>query len=324
MHNKILSIIVPVYKVEQYIRKCLDSICSLPIFKAGQIELIVVNDGTPDHSMTIVEEYKNVYPDIIIINQQNQGLSIARNNGLDIAKGEYIWFVDSDDVVLDKDLESVISDLLNTKPDIYTTQLCRFNEETEIKEIDKYNKYMNPYTIIRGSDYLFDEGRLGPVQQYLYRRTFLTDNKLLFEPGVYHEDGDFCLRTFYMANRVYISDKVIYQYFYRAGSIMQSIKMKNLKDLTHLYKKNIEFGEVHVRPEDKKYWKATIAGLMIVQLGWSKRLSNQDEFAAYYVENISLFRKAALHKLLSKRFHKSYLKTALLLLFNKKFFITTK
>ena len=94
--NMKLSIVVPIYNVEKYLEECLESIYKLNIKK----EIILVNDESPDKSYLIIEKYKKLYPnETVIINQKNKGLSGARNSGLEIAKGKYIAFIDSDDFI---------------------------------------------------------------------------------------------------------------------------------------------------------------------------------------------------------------------------------
>ena len=92
----ILSIIIPVYNVEKYVEKCIRS-CENQDIPKENYEVIVVNDGSPDGSLAIVERLANEFSNIKVINQENKGLSMARNTGLEAAKGEYVWFVDSDD-----------------------------------------------------------------------------------------------------------------------------------------------------------------------------------------------------------------------------------
>ena len=118
------SIVIPVYNVEKYIKRCLDSVFNQS-FK--DFEVIVVNDGTKDNSMDIVENY-----DVKIITQKNQGLSVARNTGVKKAKGEYIIFLDSDDYI-EKDLLKNINKSLDNNPD-----LVRF----------KYKKYLKILTLL--------------------------------------------------------------------------------------------------------------------------------------------------------------------------------
>ncbi len=108
-----LSIIIPVYKVEKYIRDTLQSIYRQQ-YDENLFEVIVINDGTPDDSMRIVAEFTNKHANLHIINQKNQGLSCARNAGLKIAQGEYVWFVDSDDTVTEESIVQVLESMVIT------------------------------------------------------------------------------------------------------------------------------------------------------------------------------------------------------------------
>lgn len=106
LNNKILSIIVPVYNVEQYISACLDSLYRQGVDE-GLYEVVVVNDGTPDRSMNIVNQYVSEHTNIKIIQQENGGVSVARNNGIKHATGKYITFLDADDEIYPCILENV-------------------------------------------------------------------------------------------------------------------------------------------------------------------------------------------------------------------------
>lgn len=119
----LVSIIIPIYNVEQYIEQCFTSIYAQDISE-DIFEVIAVNDGTPDNSMSIVKTIASQHKNLVIINQENQGLSVARNTGLDHAKGEYIWFVDSDDW-LTKDSLSIVLDTIISYPkiDVFATVL---------------------------------------------------------------------------------------------------------------------------------------------------------------------------------------------------------
>ena len=112
--NKQLSIIVPVYNVEKYIYKCIDSLYHQGL-SDDCFEIIIVNDGTLDTSMKIVSSFVDQHSNIKIINQENQGLSVARNNGLAQAEGDYILFVDSDDFIVDNSLGIILQNALNSK-----------------------------------------------------------------------------------------------------------------------------------------------------------------------------------------------------------------
>lgn len=96
MNTPLVSIVIPVYNVELYLRECLDSVISQTYHN---LEIICVNDGSPDNSLSILEEYAAKDSRIRIISQENAGISVARNTGMDVATGEYIYFLDSDDYI---------------------------------------------------------------------------------------------------------------------------------------------------------------------------------------------------------------------------------
>ena len=130
-----LSIIIPVYNVESYIHPCFES-----LFKQGlddiDFEVIIVNDGTPDHSMEKIVDIIIQHQNIIVINQENQGLSVARNNGIAIARGEYILMLDSDDLLIENSLKPLLDKALETKVDLVVADyIAMTNQEIEEKHI---------------------------------------------------------------------------------------------------------------------------------------------------------------------------------------------
>ena len=122
-----LSIIVPVYNVEKYIRLCMES-----IFKQGldenDYEVIIVNDGTPDKSMEMITDIIVAHQNIHVINQENQGLSVARNNGIAAAKGEYIQFLDSDDLLIDNSLPYLLDKATSLKADLVVADFISMDD----------------------------------------------------------------------------------------------------------------------------------------------------------------------------------------------------
>ena len=110
----LLSIIIPIYNIEKYIEKCVSS-----CLQSSQVsyEIILVNDGTKDGSMDVIRHMSNL-PNISIINQENQGLSVARNTGLSKAKGKYVWFVDGDDWIEPNSIQLLAAKLNNDTPDV--------------------------------------------------------------------------------------------------------------------------------------------------------------------------------------------------------------
>jgi len=134
MDNPLITIIVPVYKVEPYLRKCVDSILAQTY---TNIEVILVDDGSPDGCPAICDEYKEKDSRVVVIHQKNGGVSAARNAGLDIAKGEYIGFVDSDDWI-EPDMYEVLMDIVSkTGSDIVISTFCE--DEYQVNSCEKQN-----------------------------------------------------------------------------------------------------------------------------------------------------------------------------------------
>ena len=127
----ILSIIIPVYNVEKYVRKTLESIFESALPKS-ELEVIVVNDGTKDNSMSIVNEFAAKFDNLRVINQENQGLSGARNTGLKAAHGKYVWFVDSDDWVESGILEHLVKRLRVSDDDVQMYKLREYDEQGNV------------------------------------------------------------------------------------------------------------------------------------------------------------------------------------------------
>lgn len=185
-----LSIIVPVYNVEEYIHACIDS-----IFRQGLddeiFEVIIVNDGTQDRSMEIIDDIISQHDNITIINQNNQGLSVSRNNGISAAKGEYLLMIDSDDLLIDNSLPKLLSVINETEADMIVADFIKRNSN-EIK--NKY--YPQPEFKIKemsGNELFLDY--FNPHESYvwhiLYRRLFLTENNISFVPGIFYQDVPF-------------------------------------------------------------------------------------------------------------------------------------
>lgn len=319
----ILSIVIPVYKVERYIRKCLDSIFHQNV-PSCEYEVIVVNDGTPDNSMLVVNEYEARHANLIVLHQTNQGLSMARNNGMKLAKGEYIWFVDSDDWLVEgaiKDLFKIIKE--GEGYDIISTLLNRVKEEGGEVRQDRRSKYLEGKSVVRGKDFLFDEGCYAPVQQHIFRLAFLREKELLFYPGIYHEDGEFAMRTFYLAKSVYLSNAQFYNYLLRNNGIMGTKSMKNAHDLITIYKLHQKFCNDFVIKQDRKYWEAHTSKVLIVIFSWCSHLAQSPDFRFFYEENKDLINSNVLNIFKSKHLHRCTIKQALLIRFCPFYFMKT-
>ena len=245
-----LSIIIPIYNVEPYIGRCIESILSQITESVDSVEVIMVNDGTQDGSMDIVKLQISGSPFVTVINQENKGLSCARNAGLDLAKGKYVWFVDSDDWLLPEAVSRVIDVVRRCDGvDMIATRLLHHDEATGRESAENFPS-MSART---GREYMFAGNLKGASQRYILRRQFLLDNNLRFLPGVYHEDGDFGIRMTYLAQSCYVLPDPVYVYRLRkTGSIMSSRKQKMNTDLVAIYQGLVKFADLHVAREE--YW----------------------------------------------------------------------
>lgn len=242
MFNPIFSIILPIYKVEKYISKCISTCCNQVGISFDKYELILVNDSTPDDSIDIAQKELDKYPGIQyqIIHRPNGGLSAARNTGIEASTGKYIWFVDSDDYISEKAL-NILSTYI--KEDAY--DIIRFQHITVLRNgIQESNNttMTNPircvgYDILRHHNFL-------SAWNAIYKRSFINTNALRFKEGRIWEDSEFNIRAYSLAsNCLEISDP-LYFYIRREHSISdskatpQSInsRLKNVDDLIEFFK----------------------------------------------------------------------------------------
>ena len=209
-----LSIIVPVYNVEPYIRPCFESIFNQGLDE-NDYEVIIVNDGSTDKSMEMVTDIISQHNNITVINQKNQGLSVARNNGIAASKGEYILMPDSDDLLIENSLPSLLDIALRTKADIVVADFLKMTDE----EINgpKINCIRHQETIVTektGKELFLDD--LNPYECYIWRtlfnRRFLLNNKLSFIPGIFFQDVPFIHECYIKAERCLRTN--CFQYLY--------------------------------------------------------------------------------------------------------------
>lgn len=300
-----LSIIIPIYKVEKYIRGTLESIynqeCAEYIF-----EVICVNDGTPDNSMQIVIEFALKHANLHIINQENQGLGCARNTGLRIAKGDYIWFVDSDDQVADgsiKHLEKTISN----EPDIdfFGFDICKVQEDSQIESVEHivlrkkdkflYNQYVNVNQLIHKT-------HVAPVQRFVFRRAFLNKCHLKFYPKILHEDKEFMVRAFFLAEKMMLINYSPYYYLVRnSGSIMSSIDMRSIYSKMTIIDSFQNFKYSHVGGVQSKIYFNDNIFLQVLDILTVKIAS--PEYQEMIKKSSCMFRKIAFYGLLANIYY---------------------
>jgi len=221
-----ISVIVPVYNVEQYLEKCLDSIINQTF---EDIEIICVNDGSTDNSRKILEEYKNKDNRIKIIDKENGGLSSARNAGMKIARGEFISFIDSDDWVDLTMFEKMYKNITSLNTDISICAVHLFDESMQkINDNEAYFNLSNFDSSFDNKAFSYEDTKAFLMDvcvmawNKLYRHSFLQECKAQFPDGLIFEDGPFFFSIFFKTKRVSIVRDLLYYYrINRAGSIVQ-------------------------------------------------------------------------------------------------------
>lgn len=218
-----VSVIVPVYNVEEYLSECLDSLVNQTL---EDIEIVCVNDGSTDGSLEILNEYETRYSNLKVISQENKGLSGARNSGLEHVCGDYVYFIDSDDILVEDALEKMYDVSKSKSLDLLLFKLINFDDETKEKTKSSYYemKYLSEYV----GDKVFSHKDIAEcifrlavtIQGKLFKRQIIEGMK--FEEGIIFEDNPFFIEALFKSERVYFLDEHLYLKRVRTGSITQS------------------------------------------------------------------------------------------------------
>lgn len=223
-----VSVIVPFFNQEQFLAECIDSVLGQ---MHENIELVLVDDGSNDKSPAIAERYAREDKRVTLLRQENSGLSASRNTGLKYAKGTYINFLDSDDMLVSDGISSLFEKASNKKLDVLMFDASALYEEEEL--VEKFPQYQisyqrdREYGGVRSGANLFSEMECGREYQVsaclsLVRRAFIEENGLRFDLGIIHEDNPWTFKLLLLANRASHMQKNIYIRRVRNGSIMTS------------------------------------------------------------------------------------------------------
>lgn len=250
-----LSCIAPVYNVEQYLDACVESLLRVSSIR---MEIILVDDGSIDSSPGIVDRYASENPHIKVVRQANRGLSAARNHGMEVACGEYIAFVDSDDWINPEQLTTLYRKAIRDKADVILGNV-RYVAPDE----PEYSPFLPLPESIVGKVLLGEtcfvefirSGKFVPmVCSYLYRREWLEQNNLYFEPVV-HEDELWSVQALCLAERVVCTDWPFYYYRQRPGSIMNTLETgKRINSLLHIANRILRFAGRFDKGEKREVW----------------------------------------------------------------------
>lgn len=231
--EELISVIIPVYKVEKYINKCIDSIIN-QTYK--NLEIILIDDGSPDNCAKICDEYAKLDERIKVIHKKNGGQSEARNIGLDIAQGKYIGFVDSDDYIKNDMFEVLYRNLIEFNADISITNIIEIKKRQEV--IEKYNDIE-----------IYDKTNIIPmllnnhITNYLYNKLYKKElwKDIRLPVGRILEDMDVMYRILERADRVVCTNRSAYYYLIREDSSISKINIKLTNDLKEAVNKRYEY-----------------------------------------------------------------------------------
>lgn len=228
--NKLISIVVPIYNMEKYLDKCINSIIN-QTYK--NIEIILVDDGSTDKSSKIINKYKKLDKRIKAYYKKNGGLSDARNYGIDKATGEYIGFIDSDDYIEKNMYETLYNNIIKYNADISVVGFNVVYESTDIKNRVEYQEVTDKLEIYNRKeafDLLFDANKFGNFAwNKLYKKELFKNIK--YPLGKKMEDLGTTYKLVEISNKIVYEPLKLYNYFQRSGSIMNNKDLKFMKDI---------------------------------------------------------------------------------------------
>ena len=256
-----LSIIVPIYNVEDYLEECLKSLYNIKNIK---LEIILVNDGSKDNSFKIMEKFKEIYPEkTVLINKENGGLSSARNAGMKAAVGEYISFIDSDDFIDVDEFEKFFKEGQKDKLDVMVGNMRYYTPEKTGDSLFRSDVVKNS-GIVNGIDFfwnLFQKPKCfrEEVVDDIYKREFLVKNNIWFNENIVHEDSEFTPLVYLKAEKVKYIDRAFYFYRQRTGSIMNKVSEKSIVSLESICEKFF----IECKSLDSKKGKEVLSSLIL-------------------------------------------------------------
>lgn len=279
--NPLISVIIPIYNVETYLHQCVNSVLNQTY---ENLEIILVDDGSPDNCPEICDEFATIDKRIKVIHKINGGLSDARNAGLSASTGEFILFLDSDDYWIGSDSIKELSEFLDKqeKVDIIYFDRVTFYENRHGKNIvpKEYNlELVNGKSKTEVLTYFIGEGIfIVSACHKLIRKSILIDNDIFFEKGLLSEDIDWNFKLTLFAEHFFVINNPFYAYRKREGSITTTFGFKNAKDLLYVINKWANYIPENVaNPKQKELFLGYCSYLYAILMGYVKTLTNKEE-----------------------------------------------
>ena len=229
----LLTVVIPVYNVERYLKRCIESVLAQ---EWKDYEILLVDDGSTDHSPQICDDYVKDYDFISVIHKENGGLSEARNTGISHAKGEYVYFPDSDDwiepdtfIALAEALESQDFDIIS-----FNREFVKGEEDAIVSEPEVTQVFEGKDAFVQMLKHRYITGF---ANDKIYRKSLFMDRDILFPRGKYYEDLGTNYKLFLSAKKVYATNQKYYHYLIdNPDSITQSWNEKKFRDMFGFYK----------------------------------------------------------------------------------------
>lgn len=239
MNNKIISVIIPIFNRASYLDQCIGSVLAQ---ENVDTEIILVDDGSTDESPHICDTYAAKYPNITVIHNTNHGVSYSRNCALDIAKGDYIFFLDSDDALVPDALFSLKNALEENDADYCIGNVAVYKEDGTLDFVCDLNEYKNK-TLSGHSAYRATIDIIFPILVVVWGKLFKKEiwNDLRFSERSLSEDNYILPDLIERSNRIYFLDKVIYHQYLSSGSLFRSELGYNSLDQTESYCREIDY-----------------------------------------------------------------------------------
>lgn len=235
-----VSVIVPVYNVEKYIGKCIESIIKQTFHN---FEVIIIDDESPDNSIDIVKKMTKKDDRFKIISQKNRGLGGARNTGIDNAKGEYLFFLDSDDYIEEDTLEMLVNYMKSKDVDIVVFDYCKVKEDGEVISSPKFGEGV----LSRDDAYrkILSLKTSPQAWNKLYKKKLFIENNIYYPEKFLHEDIPVTHKLFWKSENIGYIGKSFYYWVERGDSITQKITYKHINDVTKTLLAKKEFLHTH-------------------------------------------------------------------------------
>lgn len=231
MKSPLISVIVPVYNVNQYLKRCVDSIIKQSF---EDYEVCLIDDGSTDGSELQCDLYATKYKERVrVFHQKNQGLGGARNTGIKAARGDYLFFVDSDDYISDDCLSLLVNEIIQRRPDLLIFNFKKIDETGRSKGVysDKFIEYkpgMLSCQIKNIQELLLS---FPSAWNKVFKRSLFTNYNICFPSKVWYEDIRTVLKVYQVAKRIFYLNQTLYYYVERKGSITNNLNAEKNKEI---------------------------------------------------------------------------------------------